>query len=140
MPTIEVDESDVVFVVKGRGSAPGGYHELGVNDLLVTMQVVANDEDIRDPIELIPYARVYVGGTRISGFEGFTFSMDNEDTPSGIGFLFPENWSQYHVVDLVRRLHPFVAIMHSGPVESTQATVPQSPVEKVSRYRREPVI
>jgi len=54
MPTLEVDDSDVVFVVKGRGEAPGGYHELGANDLLVTMQVIASEEDKRshrvDPI------------------------------------------------------------------------------------------
>lgn len=137
MPIIEVDDSDVVFVVKGRGSAPGGYHELGANDLLVTMQVIASDEDI---IELIPYSRVYVGGTRISGFESFTFSMNDEATPSGIEFLFPGNWSRYHVVGLVRRLHPFVTIRYSGSVELTQATKPEPPVERVSRYSREPVI
>ena len=114
MPTIiEVEDSDQVFVVKGRGSAPGGYHELGPNDLLVVVQVIATEEDI---IELIPYARVYVGGTRVSGFEGFTFSMNDEATPSTIEFKFPENWSEYHVVGLVRRLHPFATrVLFTNP-------------------------
>jgi len=137
MPTIEVEDSDQVFVVKGRGSASGGYHELGPNDLLIVAQVVAGDGEV---IDLIPYARVYMGGTRVSGFEGFTFSMDNEATPSTIEFKFPENWSGHHVVGLVRRLHPFVTVRYSGASGLPQAIKSGPPVERVSRYNRSPVI
>lgn len=140
MPIIEVEDSDQVFVVKGRGSAPGGYHELGVGDLLVIMQVVAAEDDIRDPSQLIPFARVYIGGTRINGFEGFTFSMSDAMTPSGIEFLFPEGWSEYHVVGLAHRLDPFVTVRYSGAVGVPKTTDPGPPVDRVSRYSREPVI
>lgn len=138
MPTIEVEDSDQVFVVKGRGSAPGGYHELGPNDLLVVVQVVAGDGEV---IDLIPYARVYIGGTRVNGFEGFTFSMTNDTTPSTIEFKFPEtDWSEYHVVGLVRRLYPFATVRYSVASGLLQAMKPVPPVERVSRYKRSQVI
>jgi hypothetical protein len=141
VPTIEVDDSDVIFVVKGRGEAPGGYHELGPRDLIVMMQMVP-EEDARDSIQVMPYTRIFVGGTPVGGIERFRFETDSYSVFPTIEVMFPEPWVGHYRDELLSRLEPFVTVRYTVGVtpEKPQATEPDLPVERVSRYSREPVI
>ena len=143
MPTIEVDESDQVFIVKGRGAGVrGGYHELGANDLLVVVQQVTM-EDARDDAEVVPYSRIYVGGTLVPLIERFSMVVDQElGPPPRVEFVFTDSWPTSTVVELVRRLGDYVTVQ----VGNNESVVPLGPGEeaytgpRVSRYAREPVI
>lgn len=156
MPTIEVDESDQVFVVKGRGSARGGYHELGPNDLVVTMRQTTFSEDPRDLAEIQPYGQIYVGGSPVSGFERFSFVRGQRPTDCVVEFTFPESERNRMSVlrRVIQRLEPFVNIRQEGnyddiidpndrivfPPPVGVPSVERQPVARVSRYDREPVI
>lgn len=169
MPTIEVEDSDVVFVVKGRGAQRGGYHVLGPRDLLVMVQMVPADEqlhytvglerevpsrifvgenldalhELTDPQGsiLIPYSRIYVGGSRVSGLERFRFEIDSGNDPR-VEVLYQGPRDNYrHTDELLSRLEPFVTVLRPsvGGVDLVQAPDRYIGV-RVSRYDRKPVI
>jgi hypothetical protein len=139
MPTIEVDDSDVVFVVKGRGGLRGGYHELGPNDLVVVMQVLEGEYGYSDGSPR-SVGRVWIGGTRLTGFNRFGFTMESGFGPCSVEVTFPEATGWYE--NLTSRLEPVVTIRYSGDtVEPVQVTEPERYIGvRISRYNRDPVI
>jgi hypothetical protein len=109
---IEVDESDQVFVVKGREGERGGYHELGVNDIIVLVQQVTVERG-EEVSEVIPHARIYLGGTVVPLVERFSLVIDQSfGNPTQVGFIFMETfpYGNGRLANLVSRLNPYITV------------------------------
>lgn len=134
MPTLEIENSDQVFIVRGRDPlARGGLHYLQPNTLIVVMQVLDNQRAI---------GRVWIGGDRVTGFSLFTFTMESGFGPCSSEFRFNEPMN--HAYNTIRRLEPFVAIREPSDNPSPAPMPDPVPLEddgdRPSRFQRDPVI
>jgi len=146
MPTIEVDESDQVFVVKGR-TGRGGYHEFGPSDLIIAVQSlrsVIDEVGFEDPgvPENDIYTRVWIGGTYWGGWGGFTLTNLGGPRNTHVEFTFQRGQAPV-LQERILGLGPWATIRYLGdPTGSSEPPVeePLTPVDRVSRYNRDPVI
>ena len=144
MPTIEVEDSDVVFVVTGRGARTGGYHVLGPRDLLVMVQMLGAVDQLPagrvSGDAVVPYTRIFVGGTQVGGLDQFRFEASASTFTPTIEFTFAAGLESLE--SLVRGLSPFVTVQYTG-TRDEPSPIPDADRYigvRVSRYQREPVI